>query len=74
MLSVKDLLSHLLQRKAKGSKQAEPELHMPELTSARDVALDPFHAIGKLLYNKRGEEGSEVRTHEHAVLLHCRSM
>ena len=56
-----NLLSHWLQRKAKGSKQAEPELHMPELASARDVALDPFHAIGKLLYNKRVEEGSEVR-------------
>lgn len=58
-----NLLSHWLQRKAKGSKQAEAELHMPELASARDVALDPFHAIGKLLYNKRGEDGSEVRLH-----------
>ncbi|BDA49102.1 Cell cycle checkpoint protein RAD17 [Coccomyxa sp. Obi] len=47
-------------RKAKGSKQAEPELHMPELASVRDVALDPFHAIGKLLYNKRAEDGSEA--------------
>lgn len=54
-----------VQRKAKGSKQAEPELRMPELASARDVALDPFHAIGKFLYNKRGEEGPEARCRHH---------
>lgn len=51
-----------LQRKAKGSKQAEPSLQMLDIATARDVALDPFHAIGKILYNKRGEEGSEVCT------------
>lgn len=54
-----------VQRKAKGSKQAEPELRIHELASARDVALDPFHAIGKFLYNKRGEEGCEVRCTHH---------
>ena len=55
-----------VQRKAKGSKAVEAELRMPELAPTRDVALDPFHAIGKFLYNKRGEEDSEVRcTHHH---------
>jgi hypothetical protein len=54
-----------VQRKAKGIKQAEPELRMPELASARDVPLEPFHAIGKFLYNKRGEEGSEARCRHH---------
>lgn len=32
---------------------------LPNLANQRDTSLDPFHAIGKLLYGKRVEEGSE---------------
>lgn len=48
--------SAMLQRKAKG---VIAEAELPNVMSNRDMSLDPFHALGKLLYNKRlGQDGS----------------
>ena len=40
------------------------------MATQRDISLDPFHAIGKLLYNKRAEEGNEAVS---ALALSCSS-
>ena len=46
----------LLQRKAKA---AAAEAELPAVVTNRDMSLDPFHALGRLLYNKRlGQDGS----------------
>ena len=46
------------------------EAELPKVATQRDMSLDPFHAIGKLLYGKRVEEGSEEVTRlTHTVLL-----
>jgi hypothetical protein len=50
-----------LQWKPRGAKK-KAALALPKLdVMDRDVALDPFHAIGKFLYNKRAENSDEVR-------------
>lgn len=58
-----------LQRKAKGSA-AEAEL--PAVLTNRDMSLDPFHALGKLLYNKRlGEPDAAGQVRLHVACLLC---
>ena len=35
-------------------------MRIPDLDVERDTRLDSFHAIGKLLYNKRDASSSQV--------------
>ncbi len=49
-----------LQKKNKKAKLGGAGMRIPDLDVERDTRLDSFHAIGKLLYNKRDASSSQV--------------
>ena len=49
-----------LQKRNKKAKLGGAGMRIPDLDVKRDTRLDSFHAIGKLLYNKRDASSSQV--------------
>ena len=53
--------SNGLQKRSKKAKLGGAGMRIPDLDVERDTRLDSFHAIGKLLYNKRDASSSQVK-------------